>query len=178
MQPFTHHCYSDAEASVLDQTATSQQQNHDTARGRRDSAGVIAFGMLVCMAAAFVYDDAGTLTLAVQYASVAGFFLAAIACAGFAMRVPPAPDRQLLVTLSNNRLKQVTEWSQQNEEIKQAVAGWLRDGKQLRERDYEAIASFAWYTAQERERNGMLDALKSCSDVGASSRPSSQGMAH
>ncbi|MBQ4855662.1 hypothetical protein IMW82_13370 [Rhodanobacter sp. B2A1Ga4] len=165
MGPFTHHCYSDAEVAALELKLSEQRSAFNRADGWRFLAGAaIAISMFVTMGVCSSAIDAATNqsshTPVALYVCLTLMITTLVAFAVCAYRMPPEPDDLSLGALGNDYLKNALEWSQAHPELRKAVATWLRDGKQLRVRDLDAIERYARQADRERERTETLEALK------------------
>jgi hypothetical protein len=166
MGPFTHHCFSDAEVAAIELRLSEQQNAFNRADGWRFLAGAaVAISMFVTLGVcgSFLYADTdqSSHTPVAAYICLAFMITSLVAFAVCAFRMPPAPDDQKLGILGNAYLKSALEWSQHHAELRNAVATWLSEGKQLRLRDLDALERYARAADSERERAETLDALKS-----------------
>ncbi|WP_158884575.1 hypothetical protein [Rhodanobacter sp. L36] len=139
MEPFAHHCYSNAEVLAIER----QKHAHIVRIRARNVCGVIA----VLTLALFVLNAFGT-----HMESMAlGLVVASLVIFGFSlMRIPPMPDESLLGYPEIDDLRKVSYLSQLYEQIDRALAEWLKDGKQLRLRDVEAIERYGLYAARSQ----------------------------
>lgn len=165
MGPFTHHCYSDAEVAALELKLSEQQSAFNRADGWRFLAGAaVAISMFVTLGVCgSAIDDAtaqSSHTPVALYVCLTLMISSLVAFGVLAYRMPPEPDDLSLGALGNAFLKSALEWSQHHAELRKAVATWLREGKQLRLRDLDAIERYAREADRERERTETLDALK------------------